>query len=421
MTRSVPALLLVACAEEPGAPHTDETGDPSGVLRDCAAEAGRICPLVGTGINGYNGEGHPALDTWLSNPMGIEYSPYGDPIVADWNNHKLRRLRADGTVDTVMGTAFVGDGDFELLDLSVGAPGTTVNLNHPTQQRYFPSGVLLSASWHTHKLRTWDPFTGLVRVLVGGAYGFVPEETDPPGEPQSAVGALLDQPSWVEVDAAGDVWIVDMRNERLRKLAMNAWEIETIAGSGQKGVAGAPGCESTEALEACFAWPDSMNPEPGGAIALTGDGRTVYVADTEAHVIRALDVASARIEVLAGRPGEAGDVDGPALEARFSGPRGLALDEASGTLFVADTDNHRIKAIDLASGAVTTFAGTGDPTCLEALDQPGAAICDEQATAGDGGPAVEATLYRPFAVELDLDGDLVVVDTFDHRIRVVYR
>jgi DNA-binding beta-propeller fold protein YncE len=422
--RLLPLALAIAC--QPGGEDTDpvDTDTEPGVMRDCPETVGVICPFVGTGASGFNGDGRHRLDTWLSMPMSITFSPYGLPVIADWNNHKLRIVEEDDTLRTIMGTNFLGDGDIEQLDMAEGAQGTEVNLNHPTQQRYFSSGVLLSASWHTHKLRTWNPITGITRVLIGGAYGFRPPDDEAPGTFLSAVGAELNQPRWVEIDSVGDIYVLDMRNERIRKIDMANWQIGTLAGSGAKGIAGTVtgevDCTSEEAQETCFAFPDNMNPEPGGAMQLSADETRIYIADSEAHIIRVLDLVTQKVTLLSGEPGVAGDVDGPVADALFSYPAGLALDHATDTLFVADTNNHKIRAIDLATGMVTTFAGTGEPTC-PSPDPTSPVTCPDQYAAGDGGPAVDATLFRPFGVDLDLDGNIVIADSFNHRFRTVYR
>jgi DNA-binding beta-propeller fold protein YncE len=419
-------VALAACEGGTDDP-TDDTdpGTHFEVLRDCAATVGDICPVAGTGDAGFNGEGRHALDSWMSFPMSITYSPYGRPIIADWNNHRLREVQDDGTLVTIMGTNFLGDGDFEQRDQADGALGTTVNLNHPTQQRYFSSGVLLSASWHTHKLRLWEPLTGMVRVLAGTALGFNPVD-EVPGEVQSAVGMQLNQPRWVEIDSQGDVFILDMRNQRIRKLGMAGFEIETVAGSGRWGIAGTGAgdpdndCSSTNAWETCFAFPFDDNPEPGGAMQFSADETLLYIADSQAHIIRVLDLTTHEVTVLAGAAGEKGDVDGVGAAARFDFPSSLALDREAGVLFVADTNNHKVRAVDVATGEVTTFAGNGDSTCPHD-GSAASAVCDEQPLAGDGGPALDATLFRPFGVDLDLNGDVVIADTYNHRFRVVYR
>jgi DNA-binding beta-propeller fold protein YncE len=421
------ALAFAACTADPDDDTVLDTDPPTTVLADCAPETGRICPLFGTGDAGYNGEDLPALESWMSQPMSVTFSPYGDPIIADWNNHKLRRVMPDGTLHTIMGTAFLGDGDFEGRDMADGAQGTEVNLNHPTQQQYFSSGLLLSASWHTHKLRTWDPFTGVVHVIMGSAYGFAPLETEPAGEDQSAVGTQLNQPRWVQIDKDQNVYIVDMRNERIRKLDMENYLIKTVAGSGGYGVVGTAGweadrgCDDTDALNTCFAFPRNQNPIPGGAIQFNEDESLMYIADSEANIIRVLDMTTNLTSILAGAAGEKGDEVGPGATARFSFPSSIAIDNTTHTLFVADTDNHKVKAIDLVTGEVSLIAGTGDPTCDTQTSPDQIVVCPEQHRAGDGGSALDATLFRPFGVDLDLDGNLVIADTYNHRFRVVYR
>jgi DNA-binding beta-propeller fold protein YncE len=146
----------------------------------------------------------------------------------------------------------------------------------------------------------------------------------------------------------------------------------------------------------------------------------MYIADTESHVIRAVDLEGEDgVTILAGTAGMSGDVDDIGADARFNFPVGLALD--GNTLFVADANNHKVRAIDVTTGAVTTFAGTGEPTCEVSGAIATPSLCEEQYLAGDGGPAEDATLYRPFGVDLDLEGNLVVADTYNHRFRIIYR
>lgn len=406
-----------AVADTDGADTDVADTDPEvpHVLYDCAPTVGNICPYAGSSRNGFNGDGHPKLDSWFSFPMSITFSPYGKPAIADWNNHKIRLVNDDGTLTTIMGSDFLGDGDPLGNDSKpVGALGTTVNLNHPTQQQYRPDGVLVSASWHTHKLRTWNPADNMVHVYLGSNPGFNEPAEAVAGTAFDATTALLNQPRQVHIDSHGDMYIVDMRNERIRKLDVDAWTIATVAGSGAKAVSA-----GGDALTSAFNFPKSGNPEPGGAMAMSDDEATIYIADTESHVIKALDLESGTITVLAGLAGTAGDVDGAAAEARFNFPVGLALD--GDTLFVADANNHKVRAVDVTTGAVSTFAGTGTPTCPTNGDLAIPSMCADQYDAGDGGLAADATLYRPFGVDLDLDGNLVIADTYNNRFRIVYR
>lgn len=448
------APLLVACNGGDDAVETDTDAPPGLVLeevmRDCQPEAGRICPWAGAGYNGWNGDEVHRLDAFFSYPMGIAWPRQGRPVLVDWNNHKLRAVNdaeEDG-FETVMGTDFLGDGDPGLTDQTPGgAPGTTVALNHPTQHTFLSDGTLLSASWHTHKFRTWDPDSGQVHVVFGSRPGFaldqagttpeIPNQADDDGdgrvdEPgefgQPAATTLMNQPKELFVDPNDEdlVYYVDMRNERIRLWNRGTGTVDTVAGETVDGAdadttPGSKGyCGEGPALETCFAFPKNANPEPGGAIALNADSSVLFVADSENHAIRAIDLAAGTISLLSGTPGVAGFRDGPADQAQWSYPSDFAYDADTNELFVADTNNHRIRAIDLGTMEVRTVAGNGEPTCpLVDLTTP--ATCSEQHHGGDGGPATDATLYRPFGVDLDPEGDLVVADTYDHRFRVVYR
>ena len=164
--------LLAACSgggdDPPQGTDTGPTDDPGrpGVIRDCPADVGTICPWAGAGYNGFNGDDVDRLDAWFSFPMSILFSEDHDPVLADWNNHKLRKVLAnpeDG-FETIMGTAFLGDGDPDQKDSTPeGAPGTTVNLNHPTQNLWLPDGTMLATSWHTHNKQFWT-----TRLLLRG-------------------------------------------------------------------------------------------------------------------------------------------------------------------------------------------------------------------------------------------------------------
>ncbi|MCB9796185.1 MAG: hypothetical protein H6741_26105 [Alphaproteobacteria bacterium] len=367
-------LTLLGCAEP------CEDGLPT--------DADVVCTFAGTGDAAYDGGGLHRLESMFYYPQDIEFSEYGRPVISDWNNHKLRMLEDDGTLTTIMGSDFIGDGPADFSDLEPpGAPGTTVNLNHPTQQAWRPDGILLSASWHTHKMRTWDPETGLTVVVSGGAPGYAGEDgTD-------ARDAQWNQPRGVIVDSQSNAYVVDMRNQRVR-LIDAAGDIYLIAGNGEKGFCGDGG----PAVDACLNFPQSENPEPGGALALDEDANLLYVLDTENHRVRVVDLETGIIDTVAGT-GEPGYADGDALSAQFNFPRDIVLHE--GRLIIADGDNHVIRAFDLDSGEVSTLAGTG-----------------ADGAEGDGGPALEATFYRPFGVEVDLEGRVYVADTFNHRIRV---
>lgn len=379
-------ILLAACT----GPTPDDTAAAA-----CEEGPGVICTWAGTGDAGWDGDGNDRLASMFYWPMKVEVSPYGNPVVMDWNNHRVREVLDDGTLTTIIGTMFPGDGPADLGDLTApGAPGDTVALNHPTDAIWMPDGSLLLAAWHNHKLRSYDPTTGNVLVHCGSGAGFVGDNFE------DAATAKLNMPNSVALDeATGTVYIVDQKNQRIRELTSDL-QINTLAGTGEKGIGGDGGA----LREALFSFPTGAQPEPGGAVAIGPDG-ALYIADTENHRIRKLDLVNDVVTTVAGNgtAGFGGD-GGPAVDAQLDYPRSVAFD-ADGLLWIADTDNHVLRTVDLATGVITTAVGTGDVSGFS----------------GDGGPAAEATLYRPFGIDFDPAGDLYIADTYNHRIRVVSR
>jgi hypothetical protein len=372
------AGLTAGCGEE------DSTG--------CDA-AGNICTVIGNGEPAFDGDGRLALASALYWPMDAEVGPDGRVYVLDWQNHRVRRVNADGRLETVVGNDLVGDGPRDQSDLTTGAPGTSVELNHPTDLVFTPDGAMALASWHNHKVRRLDLATGIVTVLIGNGPGGT-------GDGGLAKAALLNQPKSVAVDPAGDLYVTDSRNQRIRKIDGASGTISATAGSGRFGFGG----DGTAPLDATFAMQESNeNPEPGGNITFGKDGR-LYLADTYNNRIRCVDLIAGVVTTVAGNGGEgfAGD-GGRATQSQLRRPRDLEFGP-DGRLYVADTDNHRIRAIDLVNDRIDTVVGDG-----------------RARFAGDRGPASAASLHRPFGVGFDAQGNMLVSDTFNNRIRKVAR
>ncbi len=360
-------------------------------LTRCPTGSGVICTWAGSGVEGFNGDGHSLATSALYWPYDMTFGPDGTPYVLDWNNHRVRRVNATQQFETIVGTDAPGDGPPDNGDLMMpGAPGTTVAMNHPTDLMFLPSGKLLVVSWHNHKLRTWDPATGSVYVLMGRG----------PGNTDGALPtALLKQDTRAALDAAHNVlYVLDQGNSRIRRIDLAAGMATTIAGS-MRGFAGDGG----PAAMAQFNWATGENPEPEGGLALDAMGTHLYIADTENERIRVIDLVAGTISTFAGTgtAGFAGD-GGPAAMAQLRNPQDLQFGP-DGRLYVADTDNERIRAIDVGTDIITTVVGTG-----------------RRGYGGDRGPALQADLNRPHGIAFDTNGNLYVSDTLNNRIRRVW-
>jgi trimeric autotransporter adhesin len=211
------------------------------------------------------------------------------------------------------------------------------------------------------------------------------------GDGGPALKASLGFPSGIALDSRGNLVIADRRFNRVRQVHPGSGIITTVAGTGERSFAGDGG----PATQAKLSIPEY--------VALDGNDN-VYIADRGNSRIRRVDAKSGVITTVAGigSAGYSGD-GGKATAAKLSYPFGLALDH-TGNIFIADTENHCIRRVDVASGVITTVAGNG-----------------RQGFSGDGGLATKATFYRPHVVAVDPSGDLIIGDSFNQRVRRVDR
>ncbi|HEY0255267.1 MAG TPA: hypothetical protein VGC41_27250, partial [Kofleriaceae bacterium] len=322
----VSLLMSAACGTDDGA--------------TCSDVSGTACTWAGVrNARGFNGDGLALDASWLAYPADVTFGPDGSAWIVDWNNHRIRHVEADGTLKTVVGTGYEGDGPDDQSDRlpvgnAPGAPGTTVALNHPTDLAFMPDGSIVFASWHNNKIRTYEPTTGISKVLAGDSYGFN-------GDGGPAYNAVFNVPKALAVEpSSGDLYLIDQRNERLRMIASDPDRtITTVGGDGTVGYAGDGGDIST----AQFNWQKGTTPIPDGALKIH-DG-ALYIADSLNSRIRRMDLATHQISCIAGNgtAGAAGD-GGPALAAQLDNPLDMEFGP-DGRLYVADTGNNTIRAI----------------------------------------------------------------------------
>ena len=357
---------------------------------------GTICTWMGRpGIAILSPDDVDRFHAGLYLPQDVVFAPGGTAYVADFNNHRVRRVDADGMVTTVAGTGIPGDGP-EGVSCDGGCDAADSELWHPSQLVVDPTDpdVLIGAAWHNHRLIRIDLARDEVSWLVGTGepgYGVAPER--------------LSYPSSVVFDTDGSLIVSDQGNQMIRR--WTGAVLEDVAG--RPGVAGYAG-DGGPALEAeLFGHADWVG---GPTSKLERADRMLYFADSMNGVIRRIDLDLGTIDTVAGRfvPGD-GDVSeygyagdgGPASEAVFHVPRDLAFGP-DGELYVADSGNHCIRVIG-TDGRIDTFAGR----------------CGEAGIDGDGGPAEDALLNTPCGVAVDDAGHVYVSDSNNQVIRKIAR
>ncbi len=341
-----------------------------------AAETPRkISILAGTGVAGRAGDGGPAARAQLGNPYGLVRGPDGALYICEVDNHIIRRIARDGTVGTVAGNGTRGwSGD--------GGPALEAQLNEPYEVRFDRDGNMLFVEMKNHLVRRVDAKTRVITTRAGtGRPGFS-------GDGGPATEAQLNQPHSIQLDAAGNLFICDIANHRLRRVDAKTGVITTFAGTGVKQlprdgakIEGAP----------------LFGPR---ALDFDRDGN-LWLALREGNAVYKLDLKAGTLHHAAGtgKQGFTGN-GGPARQATLSGPKGLSIGP-DGKVYLADTESHSIRRIDVKRGTLELVAGTG-----------------ERGDGPDGDP-FECKMARPHGIFVDADGTICVGDSEAHRVRVL--
>ncbi len=318
---------------------------------------------AGTGTLGYTGDNAAATAATVAAPAAVAADNAGNLFIADTQNHAIRRVTPAGTITTVAGTGIAGfSGD--------GGAATAAQLDTPTGIAVDDNGTLYIADTHNQRVRRVA--NGTITTVAGnGTAAFA-------GDGGTATAASLSSPSAVALDASGNVYIADTGNQRVRRVAAAA--ISTVAGTGDQGFSG-DGSAATAA---------TLDSPIGIAVDAAG---TLYIADRHNHRIRAV-ASTGIITTLAGSgmPDFAGSFSGdgaPSTAAALSRPSGVSVD-AAGNVYIADTNNQRIR--QAGNGGIATVYGSGDQA-------PGA-----------------NALNTPRGLTVTSNGNLTIADSLNQRI-----
>ncbi len=331
---------------------------------------------------GYNGDGGPANSAQLQLPVGIAVDGAANLYIADSANNAIRKVTTDGNINTIAGLGpndpgFAGD----------GGPATAANLWGPLDVTVDTSSNVYIADTNNANIRkiTTDgninTIAGSTAVVSGAitiAFGYS-------GDGAGATLAMLAGPAGVAVDKSGNLYIATYADNRIRKVdSQNS--ISTFAGNSGYGFAGDGGPATAAQLSA-----------PRG-IAVDASGN-LYLADRWNNRIRKISNGTLSTIAGNGQGGFSGD-NGPAANARFNSPDGVAIDK-SGNIYISDFFNNRVRMVSPA-GVITTVAGTGI-----------------SGFSGDGGAATSAQLSQPAGLAFDSAGNLYIADSNNGAVRMV--
>lgn len=349
------ALLSVALVAGCGGGGGSNSGSGSG-------GAATVSTLAGSGSAGStNATGTVAS---FNGPFGVAVDSSGNVYVAEFTSHLIRKVTSTGVVTTLAGIAGTSG--------SANGTGTAASFYSPSGVAVDSTGNVYVADTFNHLIRKISS-TGVVTTLAGsGVFGY----TDATG-----TAASFNGPTGVAVDSAGNVYVADALNNRIRKISSTG-VVTTLAGSGALSSTNGTGTAAT------FHHPN------GVAVDTSGN---VYVAEPPTNLIRKITSAGV-VTTLAGT-GAVGSFNGTGTAASFSNPKGVAVD-TSGNVYVASDADNLIRKITPA-GVVTTVAGVAGTN------------------GSTNGAATSATFNMPRSVAVDASGNVYVADYANNLIRKI--
>jgi sugar lactone lactonase YvrE len=336
------------------------------------AKAQIITTIAGNGSIGAINDGRPATTAEINYPHDVVVDKFGNFYIADGENHKIRKVDTRGIITTIAGTGTSGYNGDEIA-------ATNAELNLPTGIAVDDAGDVYICDYGNSRIRKVD-ITGIITTIAGnGSFTYN-------GEGIPATAAAVNEPYGITADIHGNIYFTDAGFHRVREINTSGI-IYTVAGNGVNGYSGDGG----PATAAEFKELGYIN------VSSAGD---IYVGDHVNFRIRKIS-PSGIITTFAGNGSMGNSGDGmQATAATFSAPNGTAIDKA-GNVYIIDDYNHNLRVVN-TSGIISTVAGTG--------------IAGYN---GDNIPAKSAQLTNPNSVSVDTIGNVYIADANNQRIRKI--
>jgi sugar lactone lactonase YvrE len=345
-------------------------------IRVVNAATGIVNTMYGTGIGGYSGDGSPAATTELNTPQGLAFDSLGNLFICDYYSNRVREVNTSGIISTFAGQSGL---------FGEGYPAVNAELGFIINLTIDAAGNIYLADIDNHRIRMINAATGAITTMAG--CGISGQQDNFSGDGGPATAAHLYFPNTMAFDRAGNMYICDQSNERIRMVSASGI-ISTFAGNGTAGFV-----DNVPATDAEFGNPTGVVVDKAG---------NVYISDNNNHCIRKVDASTGIITTVAGNgfAGYSGD-GGPATNAELNHPYDVAVD-GQGNLYISDGDNYCIRMVD-TMGNISTVAGNGT-----------------LGFSGDGGPAVDAQMRALWGIKVDSAGDIIIADDDNQRIRLVH-
>lgn len=343
----------------------------------CQASEWVTATVAGTGVKGFSGDEGPAVAAKIDDPFGVVRGPDGALWFCEYGGQRVRKVTTDGIIHTIVGNGQKGHtGD--------GGPALEASLNLPHEIRFDEKGDLYIVDMANHAVRKVNMQTGVISTFAGtGEAGYS-------GDDGPAEKAQFKQPHSIQFGPDGSLYVCDIGNHVIRRIDMKTGLISTFAGTGKPG----PTPDDSPISGTPLNGPRSLDFDKDG---------NLWLATREGNQVFKFDMREGKIRHIAGtgKSGFTGN-GGPAKDATLKGPKGIAID-ADGNVWLADTESHSVRMINMKTGNLELIAGTG-----------------EKGDGPDGDP-LQCKMARLHGIFIDADGAVYVGDSEAHRVRVLQK